>query len=433
MKPTVLPRVELRNPEVDELMGQSPSWIVRWGTLLLFVVLGVVFAIGWWVRYPDVVPARLVLLAANPPRPVIARSEGRVVRLLVKEGATVKPGQPLAYLESTTNHAEVLALMRQLDVAGRLLRQNRLAELDHLALTNYHQLGELQATYQPFAQTYSQLQNFMADGFYERKMALLQQELADLQALHQNLLTQQTIQRRDVDLAREEYAIQQTLADQKVIAPLDLKHEESKQIGRQLPYQQVASALINSQLTQRAKQKELIELTKQVREQRDVFGQVLNTLQSAAYAWKARYVLSAPVAGRVSWLVPLYEEVSVKVGQELGQVVPANAAGDGPFGGEMRIGQYNFGKVKTGQNVLVKLPSYPFQEYGSLMGRVGVISPISSDTTYRAQVVFPNGLLTTTGHRLIARNGLVASGDIITDDTRLIEKLFYELRRLKGR
>lgn len=437
MKPTTdstrLPRVELRSPEVDDLLEQSPAWLVRWGTLVVFAVLGVVLAVGWWVRYPDVVPARLVLMATNPPRPIIARSEGRVVRLLARDEAAVRPGQPLAYLESTTNHAEVLALLRQLDGAQRLLRQNRLADLDRLHLTHYRQLGELQPTYQTFAQTYSQLRNFVSDGFYARKQTILQQELSDLQSLHQNLLAQQRIQQRDVDLAREEYAIQQTLAEQKVIAPLDLKKEESKQLGRQLPYQQVASALLNSQLTQRAKQKELIDLTKQVREQRDGFEQALNTLQSAAYAWKARYVLSAPVAGRVSWLVPLYEEVSVKTGQELGQVVPTNAMGQPTFTGEMRIGQYNFGKVKTGQEVLVKLTSYPFHEYGSLIGRVGTISLVASDTAYRAQVIFPNGLVTTTGHRLTARNGLVATGDIITDDTRLLEKLFYALRRLKGR
>ena len=433
MKPTKLPRVELRNPEVDELMGQSPAWVVRWGTLVIFAVVAILLGIGWWVRYPDVVPARLVLLADNPPRPVIARSEGRLVRLLVQEGAEVKPGQALAYIESTANHAEVLALMRQLDVAQRLLAQNRLAELDRLKLTNYHQLGELQATYQPFAQTYSQLQNYLTDGFYQRKMALLTSELADLRALHQNLLGQQTMQRRDVDLAGEEYAIQQSLADQKVIALLDLKREESKHIGRQLPAQQVASALINSQLAQRSKQKELIELTKQVREQRDGFGQALNTLQSAAYTWKARYVLSSPVAGMISWLGPLYEEIAVKSGQDLGQVVPENATVRPTFTGEMRIGQYNFGKVKVGQKVLVKLPIYPFQEYGSLTGRVSAISPVASDTAYRAQVVFPNGLLTTNGQHLAVRNGLVATGEIITDDTRLIEKLFYEVRRLKGR
>ena len=437
MKPTTdsarLPRVELRNPEVDELMGQSPAWVVRWGTLVIFTVAAILLSIGWWVRYPDIVPARLVLVAANPPRPVIARTEGRIVRLLTQEGTLVKPGQALAYLESTAIHVEVLALMQQLEVAQRLLRQNRLSELDRLNLTTYHQLGELQATFQPFAQSYSQLQNYLADGFYQRKMALLTSELGDLQALHQNLLGQQTIQRRDVDLAREEYAIQQTLAAQKVIAPLDLKREESKHIGRQLPFQQVASALINSQLAQRSKQKELIELTRQMREQRDSFGQALNTLQSAVYAWKARYVLSSPVAGKISWLGPLYEELSVKSGQELGQVVPDNSTDQPTFTADMRIGQYNFGKVKVGQTVLIKLPSYPFQEYGSLIGRIRSISPIASDTAYRAQVVFPNGLMTTTGQRLTLRNGLVATGDIITDDTRLIEKLFYEWRRLKGR
>ena len=78
-----------------------------------------------------------------------------------------------------------------------------------------------------------------------------------------------------------------------------------------------------------------------------------------------------------------------------------------------------------GQTVLAKLPSYPFQEFGSLTGRISAISPIAS---YSTHVVFPNGLLTTNGQRLAVRNGLVATGDIITDDTRLIEKLFYEVQ-----
>lgn len=112
--------------------------------------------------------------------------------------------------------------------------------------------------------------------------------------------------------------------------------------------------------------------------------------------------------------------------------MPVNAHKHAVFTGEMRIGQYNFGNVKTGQAVLVKLASYPFQKYGSLMGRVGAISPVAADTAFRAQVIFPNGLVTTTGQKLDARTGLVATADIITDDTRLIEKLVYELRRLKG-
>lgn len=78
-----------------------------------------------------------------------------------------------------------------------------------------------------------------------------------------------------------------------------------------------------------------------------------------------------------------------------------------------------------GQMVLAKLPSCPFQEFGSLTGRISAISPIAS---YSTHVVFSNGLLTTNGQRLAVRNGLVATGDIITGDTRWIEKLFYEVQ-----
>ena len=31
--------VELRSEEVQELMGQVPAWIVRWGATLLFLII----------------------------------------------------------------------------------------------------------------------------------------------------------------------------------------------------------------------------------------------------------------------------------------------------------------------------------------------------------------------------------------------------------
>ncbi|MEZ0487364.1 HlyD family secretion protein [Fibrella aquatica] len=426
------PPIELRSSEVDEVLGQTPAWLVRWGTTVIFGVVALLFGLAWWVRYPDVVQAPLRLIATNPPRAVIARTDGRLTRLLAHDGDSVRAGAVLAYLESTANHAEVLRLMAQLPVAEMLLRQNQLNALSQLPLTNYHQLGELQTAYQAFVQSQSQLRAYLRNGFYEQKQALLQQELTHLQNLYQNLLDQQALQRRDLDLARQDYAVQQTLADQKVIAPLELKREESKQLGRQLPYEQLKASLINNQLAQNAKQKERIDLDRQIGEQRDGFLQALNTLQSAAYAWRARYVVLAPMAGYVAWLTPLHEEQPIKTGQELYYLLPPNSHPNS-YVGEMAVGQYNFGKIRTGQTVLVKLPSYPFQEYGSVSARVASIVQIASDTAYRVRIEFPAGLLTSTGQQLPFRNGLTATGEIITDDTRLIEKIFYELRRLRGR
>ena len=431
-KTVIAPPIELRNSEVDELLGQPPGWLLRWGTMVIFGVIALLFGLAWWVRYPDVVSAPLRIIATNPPSPVVARTDGRLTRLLMHEGDSVRAGTVLAYLESTAKHTEVLRLLRQLPVAEVLLRQNRLDALSQLPLTSYHQLGELQTAYQTFVQSQSQLRAYLKNGFYEQKQALLQQELTDMQALHQNLLDQQAIQRRDIDLATEDYAVQRSLAEQKVIAPLELKREESKQLGRQMPYEQLKSGVINNQLAQKAKQKEIIELTRQIGEQRDGFLQALNTLQSAAYAWQSRYVVMAPMAGHVAWLTPLHEEQPVKNGQELCYVLPHTQKPNG-YTGEMTIGQYNFGKVRAGQMVIVKLPSYPFQEFGSVSARVGTIVQVASDTAYRVRIQFPAGLRTSTGQQLPFRNGLTATGEIITEDSRLIEKIFYELRRLKGR
>ena len=281
-------------------------------------------------------------------------------------------------------------------------------------------------------QSQSQLRAYLKNGFYEQKQALLKQELTDLQALHENLLDQQALQRRDIELANEDYVVQQSLAEQKVIAPLELKREESKQLGRQMPFQQNRAGIIGNKLTQWAKQKEMIELTRQTTEQSDSFLQALNTLQSAAYAWKARYVAVAPVAGYVSWPAPLHEEQPVKLGQELCYILPITR-GPAAYTGEMAVGQVNFGKVRVGQEVIVKLPSYPYQEFGSVLGQVASIVEATSDTAFHVRVRFPNGLRTSTGRQLPFRNGLLATGEIITEDSRLLEKLVYELRRLKGR
>ena len=37
---------------------------------------------------------------------------------------------------------------------------------------------------------------------------------------------------------------------------------------------------------------------------------------------------------------------------------------------EMLIPQYNFGKVKQGQDVLLKFQAYPFEQYGSVLGKI---------------------------------------------------------------
>jgi len=49
--------IELRSEEVQEVMGQIPAWIVRWGITLLFLVVVALLVGSCFFKYPDVITA----------------------------------------------------------------------------------------------------------------------------------------------------------------------------------------------------------------------------------------------------------------------------------------------------------------------------------------------------------------------------------------
>lgn len=221
--------------------------------------------------------------------------------------------------------------------------------------------------------------------------------------------------------------MQQQLARQKVIAELDLKHEESKYMARRLPYQQAVSAVINNRYAQKAKQKELLELDKTVSEQRSAFSQALNTLQSAIAGWQAKYIARAPTAGRVIFARPLQVNQQVLIDQELLLIAPKGTV----YESQLNIPQRNAGKVNPGQEVIIKFAAYPYQEFGIVRGYIRSIAEVPlKDSIFLARVTFPKGLVTSYHRQLTYKPGMTASAEIITRNSRLLERLFYQVRAL---
>lgn len=66
-----------------------------------------------------------------------------------------------------------------------------------------------------------------------------------------------------------------------------------------------------------------------------------------------------------------------------------------------------------------------------MRGRITSIADVAlRDSVFLARVTLPTGLKTTYGKSLTYKTGMTASADIITDDIRLLEKLFYQLRKV---
>lgn len=411
--------------ELHDIITAHPNRFVRAGTGLFFLLLATLLLLSWFIKFPTTVQCAFFMTSSNAPKPVVARVSSRLARILVRERQAVVAGQSLAYIESPADYTEVLRLSAHLDSLYRRLANARSPAA--LAPPPYvpTRLGELQAKYEVFAQASRQLRNMGTRGFYAQKERLLRAEFGTLQRQEKNLGAQKSLYRDDWQLARQELAAQQGLARQGVIAAADFRREESREIAKQFPVKQAEAARLGNEAAQRAKQQELLDLHKLLDDQYDAYVQGLNTLRSAVDDWKSRYVLTAPGPGQVHFSGMLEANQAVRPNEEVFFISSPAVQ----YYGEMLVPQQNLGKVRVGQQVLIKLDGYPFSEFGLVEGRVASLSEIpTAQNNFLAKVSLSHGLITTYGKKIVYRNRISAKADIITEDTRLLQRIFYQLR-----
>lgn len=419
----------IRSEEIIELISNKPGWLIRRGVSVFFLVLLACGAGTYFIQYPDVVKADATVVPVNAPKPVVAKTTGRLIKLFKTDGANCIAGDIIAFLESTAKHEEVIQLSHLVDSLQLLTDSNRIEEIPILFLKNqngFTQLGELQTNYRSFAESFLNFTNYLNTGYYVKRKLMLQKDLFNTKRLYSNLLSQKSLQQKDLSLIQQTHDAQQLLKDDKVISDYDMRNEESKLIGKKMSIPQVNASLISNENQQNALLKEMMDLDNQIVQQKKIFVQALNSFKSNVEEWKAKYILTAPVDGTVSLAGFLQENQQVDIGKTVCFIIPANTQ----YFCEVLLPQTNFGKVKTGQDVLLKFQSYPYQEFGSVKGRMDIIKNIPTDSGYLSKVIMPQGLLTNYNKQLVFTNGMKAQAEIITENMRLSDRLLNGLKKI---
>ena len=146
-------------------------------------------------------------------------------------------------------------------------------------------------------------------------------------------------------------------------------------------------------------------------------------------------MLRAPVAGTVAYFRELRANQAVGASEALVAVVPDG----GGLVGRVTLSGIGAGKVEAGQRVIMRLDGFPYREYGTLSGRVARVSELgfqpdarTPEVTYLAEVQLSRGLVTSYGRTLAFRQEMTGEVDVVTEDLRLIERIFNKLRALRG-
>lgn len=71
-------KVAIRHEAMQELLGNPPSWLVRWGISVFAGIIAILIIGSSLFRYPQIIEAPIVVTTEQPPTWVIAKSSGKI-------------------------------------------------------------------------------------------------------------------------------------------------------------------------------------------------------------------------------------------------------------------------------------------------------------------------------------------------------------------
>lgn len=420
----IVSNLNLRSHSITELIYRKPSFILRWALPIFLLLIAGISALSFYIKYPDVILAKAIIIANDMPKELITQKDGRIVKVFLKNKSIVREGDIVGFIESNGNHEQVLCLSRTLDTI--LNKVNGDSSIHDIYIDDRMNLGELQQGFQQFMTGLQEFKDYMDNGYYLNKKKVL---LEDLNLLNKNniiLNEQKTLLEKDLKLAEETYSMNKKLFEEKVIAKQDDRNELSKLLLKRMNIPQIESGLLENEKAKRDKYKEITELDHLISQQKVIFKEQLRTFKNLVDEWIRKYVLICPTTGELNYVLPLQQNSYFPANKLLGYVSPANTN----YYAEIFMPQSNFGKVVQGQSVQLRLEAYPYNEYGYVEGVLSTITDFAIDSGFVGRVQLPKGLLSNQKKILHYRNGLTAEGRVITNNVSLFDRLFYNLNKI---
>ena len=114
-KKDILDNLELRSESVQDILTRPPHWMIRWGNTIIFGCLTMVLLMSYFIKYPEFIPAPVIVTSQNPPEKIQARTNSKIEKIFIKNGQEVKKDEILMILQSTANSNDVLKLKKMID------------------------------------------------------------------------------------------------------------------------------------------------------------------------------------------------------------------------------------------------------------------------------------------------------------------------------
>ena len=419
---------DIRTEEVNELLTAVPGWIVRWGVSIIFLVMLLVLLLSFFIRYPDTLSAKTVITTTNPPATLVSRSNGKISALNVKNNQKVKKGDVLLVIDNTANYSDILKVNRMLDSLQQELRAKKMpGPLSYDGL----QLGSLTFVFINFLKNYSDFKLQWEISPQQKEIDIVNNELQQYRQLQSKYENQESISKDEFSLVEKDYNRYNSLLENASISTKEFEDKKRDYLTTKRNYETIKITSISNKLTINNLEKNKLQLQTLAYQENEKLSTALNqsiqTMEAEIKDWEEDYILKAPVDGTVSLFNYWSVNQNIKQGDEVLSIIPDWKQ---EVIAKLFLPAQNSGKLKTGQQVNIKLNNYAYQEYGVLRGTIKNISEMPQQEMYSVEVALPSSLVTSYHKKLEYKEEMQGTADIITEDLSVFDRIFYQFRKL---
>lgn len=423
--------IEIRSEQVQEILTAVPNWMIRWGNTLLICLIFMLLLISWFVKYPDIITTESLVTTQIPPEKIFAQSNGKITNFLVKDNSSVNQDTPIAVIENTANYEDVFLLKSIIDTI-KFNKHSFTFPIDKLPLLF---LGDIDASFALFENNYLNYTLNKQLKPYSYESLANKTSINEMQRRLKNMRSQKKLNHSELDFEKKSLKRQKLLFEKGIISAQTYENKQQEYLQSERAYEnlslsisQLNEAISNGHKT--AKGTQIDNTRKELQLLKGVI-QSFNQLKRSIKDWERRYILQSSIEGKVSYLNFWKENQTVQTGDLVFTIIPSDAKN---FIAKLKAPVRNSGKIKKGQSVQIKLDIYPSEEFGVLNGIISKISSVpDKNNMYLIDVELPNDMETSYDKNIDFKQEMIGTADIITEDLRLIERFFYQFRKILNR
>lgn len=423
--------IELNSEEYHEILADTPSWVLRFGLTLVFVIIILLLAGSAFFKYPDVIQAPVVLTGSIPPARVKTKTSGVLKDIYVKNNQNVEEGDYLASIQNSAKVDDVFLVKKYVNYISKN-PDSLLNKLPDKEL----KMGDLQNTYSSFYQALFEYKKFIEYKYYNNKIAVINEQYNSLCAYWERLKKQREILYNQMNLTANGFRRDSILNVQGLISQENFEQSKKILLSSKLDVENINGSL-NNVTVQIAQLKESLldsENTYRVTDNDYIMriNNLVSKLLAEIQAWEINFVLIAPLSGKLSFNNYWTRNQNVLINEEVFSIVPKD---NGFLFAKAYVPITRYGKVKIGQQVNIRLENFPDTEFGIVKGKVQNISNVPSVATngeyyYTVEIFLPKGLLTSYKKELPYYPDMSGQVEIITDNMSLLERIFLPIKKI---